>query len=181
MYTRTDQRGNEYQFSEDRHDLTNFSLVGTGQAVDDTYQTVAAWPLEREEGVAFGRGSTTNPDRAEAFIYFDARSDDADGDGTPDALSGRFKLVVLNSANKVVATLDRGQLDEVRDGDPANDSRGDWGKPFPYKVIANGMGEVLGGQGHKVGIQIELNSGSDELNLSNSQLIAEGYGGELQN
>lgn len=175
MYTRSDPRGNTYLFSEDRTDLSEFADHGDASAHSEDPRTVTKWDLDRGDGVAFGRGNTTNPDRAEAFIYFDAQ------DSGAAAINGTYKLVVLNAANEEVAVIDRGSLDEVRDGDPSTDSRGDWGKPLPYKALRGGKGEVLGGQGHKIGIQIETASGTATFSTANSTLIAEGYQGTLQN
>jgi hypothetical protein len=178
MYVREDQRGNEYLFSDDRHDLADFSDFGDATAHSEDFRTVSTFALDREDGVAFGRGGSSNPDKAEAYFYLDAQNGSASS-----FTDGRYRLVVLNAANKVVAVLDRGTLAEVANGDPSTDSRGDWGKPLPYRTIANGKGEVLGGSGHKIGLQIELYTDGDTETFStaNSEMIAEGYRGSLQN
>ena len=176
MYVRTDGRGNRFLFSEDRHDLSEFSDFGDASIHSEDFRTVSTWTLDREEGVAFGRGSSSNPDSAEAYFYLDAQNT------TPAQITGgRYRLVVLNAANEVIAVLDRGTLDEAANGDPSSDSRSDWGKPFKYRKIAQGKGEVLGGQGHKIALQLELYSGTDTFSTSDSTRIAEGYRGTLQN
>lgn len=180
MYARQDSQGHTYLFTEGRTSLAPFSQFGDANLHDEAFRTVASWTLDRGEGVAFGRGTSHNPDRAEAYLWFDARSDDADADGTPDKLAGQYKLVVLNPSNDVVDIIDRGRLEEVRNGNPDTDDRGSWGVPFPYKALQNGNGEVLGGGGYQIGIQIELDSGTDAFNLSNSSMVAEGYRGSRQ-
>jgi hypothetical protein len=181
VYTRTDSKNNVYQFTEDRETLAGWGKHGTGKAHSDGFTTVAKRTLSKPEGIAFGRGTSQNPDKAEAYFYLDARSDDEDSDSTPDKLNGQYELVVLNAANEVVNVIDRGRLDEVRKGDPSNDTRGDWGKPFPYKAIAGGKGEILGGAGHSIGLRVNLDSGEDSLVVGNSTMVAEGYGGRLIN
>lgn len=174
MFTRKDRVGNVYLFSPDRHTLAEFSDFADATAVSDDFRTVTTWELDRKEGVSFGRGNSENPDRAEAYFYFDAQNT------TPAAIAGSYRLVILNAANEVVAVVDRGRLEEVRKGDPSTDTRGDWGKPMKYRSIRGGVGEVLGGQGHKVALQIETDSGTETFSTSDSELVAEGYGGRLQ-
>ena len=140
MYTRTDQRGNAYQFSTAPHTFSDFTEATDATATEDNFRTLAYNELDREEGVAFGRGSSSNPDRAEAYKHLTIH------DGADALISGEYKLVVENAAGKVVAVIDRGRTDEVNKGDPSTDSRGDWGKPAPYRAIRDGKGEVLGGQ-----------------------------------
>lgn len=183
MFLRKDADGNIFQFSEDTENLTGWQLHGTGQAHDDGYSLVAKRRLESYEGISFGRGSSENPDRAEAYLFFDARSDDADADGTPDILNGKYELVVLNGADEVQAVIDRGQISQTRQGDPQQlggaDSRGDWGTPFKYKDLGEN-GEIMGDD-WKVGIRLNLDSGNDEFHVGNSDLLAEGYSGRRQN
>ncbi len=176
MYRRNDSRGNVYQFAEDRHDLDDFEDFGDASIHSEDFRTVSTWELDRSTGVALGRGSSTNPDEAQAFFHLDARNEsDAAITG------GRYKIVILNAANEPIAVLERGTLAEAANGDPDTDSRGDWGKVLPYRTIANGKGELLGGQGHKLALQIQLTSGTDTFSTANSSMIAEGYRGTLQN
>jgi hypothetical protein len=190
MYAITASEGRKYLFSEDRETLAGYTEFGDGVAHSDDFSTVATRRLERSEGIAFGRGNSNNPDRAEAYFYFDARGDDGgDADTDPDPLEGEYKIVVLNAANNVVGLVDRGRLEEVRQGDPLdpNSKRGEWGKPFKYRSLRNGSGEIVGGNGHKLGIQIKLDPAADGTTVSdgfvvaNSAMIAEGYKGSLVN
>jgi hypothetical protein len=175
MYTRTNNRGKVYEFTEDRETLAGWSVHGGGNAHSDGFTTVAKRELNRPEGIAFGRGQSHNPDRAEAYLYLDAQDNGAT------AMTGKYEIVILNAANEKVATVDRGRLEEVRDGDPDNDSRGDWGKPFPYKKIRGGKGEVLGGSGHKVALRLNLDDGEGVFSVGNSSMVAEGRSGRLIN
>lgn len=176
MYYRTDSRGHAYMFTEDTETLAGWSDFGSAEAHDEDFRTVATRPLDREEGVAFGRGNSENPERAEAYKYLDAQ------DGGASAITAAaYRVVILNAANKVVAVIDRGRLDEVNKGDPSTDARGDYGKPFKYRTIAGGKGEVLGGSGHKVALQIKLDSGTATFSTANSTMKFEGYSGTLEN
>lgn len=183
-YRRQTSDNDVFEFTEDVETLDGWALHGPGQAHSDGFTLVASRQLDRAEGVAFGRGQSQNPDRAEAYLYFDARSDDADGDGTPDALNGKYEIVVLNAADEPIATVDRGRLAEVRNGDPqqlgGTDTRGDYGVPFPYKRLRRGRGEVIGDD-YKIGVRLNLDSGNDAFNVSNSDLLAEGYSGRKMN
>lgn len=180
MYRRQTSEGKVYEFTQDVETLSGWTLHGTGTAHDDGFALVASRRLEDHEGIAFGRGNSENPDRAEAFLYFDALSDDADASGSPDVLNGSYELVVLNAADEVLATIDRGRLAEVRDGDPSTDSRGDYGVPFKYRSLRGGKGEVIG-EDYKIGVRLQLDSGNDELHIGNSTLKAEGYSGRKLN
>lgn len=183
-YRRQDSKGKVFEFTEDVETLADWSLHGNGTAHSDGFSLVAKRRLDSFEGIAFGRGQSSNPDRAEAYLYFDALSDDADADGSPDVLDGSYEIVVMNGADEVLATVDRGRLSEVRNGDPQSlggaDTRGNYGTPFKYQALRNGRGEVMGDD-YKIGIRLQLDSGSDELNISNSDLLAEGYSGRKLN
>jgi hypothetical protein len=183
-YTRVDSDGKTFEFTGDVETLAGWSLHGQGTAHSDGFQLVARRALASWEGIAFGRGQSENPDEAEAYLYFDARSDDADADGTPDVLTGQYEIVVLNGANEKLATVDRGRLEEVRSGDPkrlgGSDKRGEYGVPFKYKTLRKGRGEIMGDD-YQIGLRLNLDSGNDALNLSNSDLLAEGYSGRKVN
>ena len=176
-YAIKDARGRTWYFSEDRHDLTEFSDFGTAEVISDDYRLASVWDLDDGVGVAFGRGSSTNPDRAEAYFHFDAQDD-----GNAD-INGRGKLVVLNTANEKVGLIYQGPLASFRRGDPTADERGKWGVPFPYQAIRSGAGEVLGNGGYKVGMLIQTDSatGTATFSTANSSMTAEGYRGTVQN
>lgn len=184
MYRRQTSDGNVFEFTRDVETLAGWALHGQGNAHNDGFSLVAKRALESWEGIAFGRGRSQNPDRAEAYLYFDARSDDADADGTADILTGQYELVVLNGADEKIATVDRGRLDEVRNGDPQSlggaDTRGDYGVPFPYTVLRKGKGEVIGDD-YKIGLRLNLDSGNDAFHVGNSDLLAEGFSGRKVN
>jgi hypothetical protein len=183
-YTRT-KDGKEYRFRPGVITLAGWELHNGGQCGSDGLELVATRPLDRQEGYAVGRGQSENPDRAEAYRWLDARSDDADGDGNPDKLEGEYEIVVVNPANKIVDTIDGGRLDELRRGDPDVDSRGDWGKPCAYRTLQNGKGEIVGWNGYKLGLAIELDPAADgsdvqdNFHIGNSGMQYEGYRGKL--
>lgn len=180
MYVRQTKSGKQFEFTEDTETLAGYSLHGNGQAHADGFSLVAKRRLEDWEGIAFGRGQSENPDRAEAYLYFDPASDDADASGSPDPLNGQFEIVILNSADNVIATVRRGTISEYRQGDPDVDKRGEYGKPFKYAALRGGKGEVMT-DAYQVGIRLKLDSGTDEIVLGNSTLSAEGYSGRKQN
>jgi hypothetical protein len=180
VYKRQTSDGDVFEFTEDAETLDGWSQHGSGQVHDDGFSLAATRALDRPEGFAFGRGNSENPDRAEGYLYFDAQN------GTPAALSGKYEIVILNAADEVLATVDRGRLEEVRQGDPqqlgGTDTRGDYGVPFKYKRLRRGKGEVMGDD-YKLGIRIELanGSGTDSFSVADSDLIAEGYSGRKVN
>jgi hypothetical protein len=167
--------GKVFTFHGDTIDLSDFADFGSAEAQSEDFRTVSTWTVDDGVGVAFGRGTSQNPDRAEAYVYFDAKDD---GDA---AMDGLYRLAVLNSANERVATIYRNRLDVLRNGDPSADSRGDWGVPFPYQAITNGKGEILGGDGYKIAHQIQLDSGTGTFSTANSTAQMEGYRGTVQN
>ena len=175
MYTRTDGRGNVFQFTKGTHTLATYSETTDTTVTEDNFRTVATDKLEREEGGAFGRGQFENPERAEAFKYLSIH-DDADA-----LIAGEYRIVVENAAGKVVAVIDRGRTDEVNQGDPTTEKRGEYGVPFPYVAISGGKGEVLGGQGHRFALQVKADSGTATFSLANSTMQMEGHKGELVN
>lgn len=169
--------GRIFKFTGDTHDLGEFTATTDTTVHDSGFRTVATWDLDDGEGVAFGDGTSRNPDRAEAYIHVDALNNAT----SPVSLDGQFKLVVLNKAGEVVDDIYQNKLDRLRNGDPTTDKRGAWGVPFPYQAIKNGKGEVLGKGGYEIGIQIQLKSGSDTFSLGNSTMTAEGHSGAVQN
>lgn len=173
-YTRS-AGSRRFRFTPDTHDLSNFTEMSDTNVGNDEFSTVAYWDLDEGEGVAFGEGRSKNPDKAEAYIYLDPQN------STPAALNGKAKLVVLNAANQVVDEIYTNKISKLRNGDPATDSRGDWGVPFPYQAIKAGKGEVLGKGGYKIGIQLKLDSGTDAFSLSDSTMEAEGFSGSVEN
>lgn len=175
MYARNDGRGNTYQFTKGTHTLATYSEATETTVSEEEFRTVARDKLERSEGGAFGRGTSENPDRAEAYKYLEIM-DDADA-----LIPGEYQIVVENAAGKTVAVIDRGRTDEVNAGDPANDKRGEYGVPFPYAAISGGKGEVLGGQGHSFALQVQPDSGTAVFSLANSTVQMEGHKGELVN
>jgi len=95
---------------------------------------------------------------------------------------GHLELVVLNSAGDPLpgGTIYRRPLDEVAQGDPSTDDRGQWGVPFPYQTLRNGRGEIMGDD-YKVGVRVELNDGTETLSLADSQMRAEGFSARKTN
>ena len=178
-YTKTPPAGT-YSFQADTFRSDDLTPFGSDQTVqEDDFRTVAKMDLRQGEDVALGRGNSENPLQAQGFLYFDARSaNDADGDGNKDKLSGRVRFVVLNASNTVVGYIWRGRLDQLRTGE-ADTNRRDR-QPFPYQTIRSGAAEVYGDD-YSIGMQIELDSGTDEFSLSASTLKADGYKGEKMN
>lgn len=178
MYFR-EANGRKYEFTTDTHDLSGFTESTDANVHEDGFRTVATWDLEDGEGVAFGDGTSKNPDKAEAYIHLDAM----DSSTTPVALNGQARLVVLNSAGEKVpgGTIYQNRLSRLRNGDPSTNDRGKWGVPFPYQAIRGGKGEVLGKGGYQIGIQLKLDSGSETFSLANSEMTAEGWTGTVQN
>ncbi|MDS0243940.1 MULTISPECIES: hypothetical protein [unclassified Haloferax] len=169
MYRRQTSDGDLYEFSADSETLSGYSEHGGANAHADGYSLVFKRRLDDFEGVAFGRGSSENPDRAEAYIWASIEND-ADTVIT----DGQFELVVLNSADEVLATIYRRPLDELNKGDPSTDSRGDWGVPFPYQRLRRGRGEIMGDD-YQIGVRVKLGSGTESLSQANSSMRAEGY------
>jgi len=174
MYSRQTSDGDLFEFTRDSENLTDYDQHGGGQAHSDGFSLVAKRALASWEGIAFGRGESENPDRAEGYLYFDAVDD-----GSTD-MTGQYELVVLNGADEKLATIARGPIDEAREGDPSTDPRGDWGIPFPYVALRRGRGEVMGDD-YKIGVRVNLDSGTGTFSPSNSTLRAEGYSGRKQN
>lgn len=177
-YRRRTSRGDVYEFTEDVETLTGWSTHNGANVGSDGFTTVAKRRLEDFEGIAFGRGQSQNPERAEGFFYFDAQN------STPAALSGQYEIVILNAADEKLATVKRGRLSEARTGDPVqlggSDNRGDYGVPFKYQKLRRGRGEVIGDD-YKVGIRLQLDSGTDTFSVSDSDLLAEGFSGRKIN
>lgn len=175
VYYRQTSDGDLLEFSPDSETLTDYEEHGAANAHDDGFSLVFKRRLEDFEGVAFGRGTSENPDRAEAYLWASIEND-----SDTVITDGQFELVVLNSADEKLTTIYRRPLDEVNRGDPSSDTRGDWGVPFPYQQLRRGRGEVIGDD-YKIGVRIKLNSGTEALSQSNSSMRAEGFSGRKQN
>jgi len=178
--------GRTWEFSPDAMDLTNFEEYGTGDIHSDGYQTVAVNPIDGGTSPAFGRGDTTSPDEAEAFLWLDARMEtDEDSDGTGDKFSGKYRLVVLNEAGNRVdgGLIHQGRLDRARRGDPDDPTvdYGDWGIPFPRQFLMDGQAEIPVNMGYQVGLQIKTRNGKKKFKLADSAMLSEGYSGTPQN
>lgn len=170
----------KYTFAPDTFKVTDFTEMNDASVNDDEFSTVAEMDLRRGEGAALGRGDSEIPEYAEGFQYVDARSaNDADADGNPDKLSGRVQYVVLNPNNRVVDTIWRGRLSELRVGQADSDRNSR--QPFSYKTPATKSEGEIYGEEYSIGIQIELDSGTDTFSLSDSVLKIEGYSGEKLN
>lgn len=169
-------KGRKYEFSNDQHDLVPFEEAADATVTEEEFTTVARWSLDEAEGVAFGVGNSRNPDRAEGYNYFDAVNADAT------AFEGRVRYVVLNAANDVVATISRHRAEQLRAGSAAPADRRDRA-PYPYQNIRGGSGEVIGGDGHKVAIQLQGKQGAglQTFDLAASEAVIEGYRGRLIN
>lgn len=169
----------EYHFGPDTFTTADFTEWPDPSVNSESFTTVATMDLRNGEGVALGRGNTSNPDRAEGFIFLDAVDNDPDGDGTNDPIQGRAKIVVLNTNNTPIDTIWRGRLSELRQGDPAVDGekRRDR-KPFPYQTpTKKQVGEVYG-EDYSIGLQIQTDSAKVTFSLSASRAKIEGYYGE---
>lgn len=165
-----------YDFGPDTFKSGDFTEFPDPSVNDAEFTTVATMDLRDGEGVALGRGNTSNPDRAEGFAFMDVQST------TPAELNGRAKLVVLNQNNTPVDTIWRGRIDELRQGDPAVDGekRRDR-KPFPYQTPAGKKAGEVYGDSYSIGLQIELDDGTDTFSLADSRFRLEGYYGEKMN
>jgi hypothetical protein len=175
MYFRQTGDGDVFEFSPDSETLAGYQEHGNAAAHADGFSLVFKRRLDDFEGVAFGRGTSENPDRAEAYLWADIVNDN----GTS-VTDGHLELVVLNSADEVLATIYRRPLDEVAKGDPSTDSRGDWGVPFPYQRLRGGRGEIMGDD-YQVGVRINLNSGTESLSVADSSMRAEGHSARKKN
>lgn len=175
VYYRVTSDGKVYEFTPDSETLADYQEHGGANAHADGFNLVFKRRLDDFEGVAFGRGQSENPDRAEAYLHASIEND-----SDTVITDGQFELVVLNSADERLSTIYRRPLDEVNRGDPSTDTRGDWGVPFPYQVLRQGRGEIISDD-YQIGVRIKLNSGTEALSLANSSMRAEGYSALKQN
>ncbi len=175
MYNRVTSDGDLFQFSPDSENFADYVEHGNASAHADGFQLVFKRRLEDFEGIAFGRGQSENPDKAEAYAWLDLQNDSAAA-----VTDGHAEIVVLNSADEVLAPIYRRPLDELAKGDPSTDTRGDWGVPLPYQQLNEGKGEVIGDD-YQIGLRVRLNSGTETLSVSNSSARIEGYSGRKQN
>jgi len=171
-YIRTVSQG-RFTFSPDTFKADDFNEMNDSSCNDETFSTVAKLDLRRGEGAALGRGDSEVPEYAEGFQYVDLQNDSAS------PLTGRVKYVVLNPNNRVVDTIWKGRIDELRVGE-ADKDRSER-QPFSYKTPAQtSKGEVYGEE-YSIGIQVELDDGTDTFSLSDSTMKIEGYSGEKLN
>lgn len=175
VYTRVTSDDDAFQFAPDSENFSDYSEHNAAQAGPDGFTLAFKRRLDDYEGIAFGRGTSENPDRAEAYIWMEVQNDA----GTV-VTDGHAEIVVLNSADEVLTPIYRRPLDELNQGDPSTDSRGDWGQPFPYQTLRKGKGEVIGDD-YKIGVRIRTNSGTETLSVANSSMRAEGYSGRKIN
>lgn len=153
----------KYQWFEDQLDLSDFIQATDTTVTDDEFRTVERYSADKGEMVALGQGTARNQTDAVGRLYFDAKGEDADGDGAGDALAGKVRFVVLNSQDRVVDVISQHQLDAVRSG--ANDRSGR--RPFPRR--RQSVAEP-----YKLGVQVKLASGTDTYdNAGDSSLEAD--------
>jgi|GEM_PF-2665358 len=177
VYYRETSDGDVFEFSPDSETLVDYNEHGGAQAHADGFSLVFKRRLADFEGLAFGRGTSENPDRAEAYLWMNLVNDS----GTA-ITDGHLELVVLNSADEKLpgGTIYRRPLDEAAKGDPSTDSRGDWGVPFPYQALRGSKGEIMGDD-YQIGVRVKLNSGSESLSVADSSARMEGYSARKQN
>jgi len=183
-YHLTSPDGRKWEFSPDAVDLSEFEAYGTGQIHDDGFETVAEMPVDGGTSPAFGRGTETNAEEAEAFFWLDARVEtDSDSDGRGDTFKGDYRIVVVNEAGNRVegGTIHQGQLRRSRKGDPDTDDYGNWGIAFPRQYLMDNQAEIPPNKGYSVAIQLKARNGTKTFDLADSKGLMEGYSGQPLN
>jgi len=127
----------------------------------DEFTTVEELSVDKGESVTLGRGTSVNPLQAEG-----AYSGDIQDSGTGD-IDGNFRVVVLNSQNKVIRRISQGTIDQL-ENTRANSLDG-YIQPFSGIEVA---------EPYKVGLQLRTNSGTQTYSSSNSNLSLDGVQGE---
>lgn len=153
-------------YSPDEFDLSDFEAAAATQVGPEEFTTVERMEIDKGEGVYIGQGSSSNPLQAEGSITGDPQ------DSTPAAISGRYRLVVINSQNNVVegGILAQGKLSQLRKT-RANSVDGDI-TPFVNK-------EVL--EPYKIALQLKTDSGTVTYDSAQSSFAADGFLGEALN
>jgi len=149
------------------YNATTFSLANDFAARTNTtvgpdeFTTVEELDVEKGESVTLGQGSSSNPLQAEGAISGDIQDDD------PSDIDGNFRLVVLNSQNKVVGRIAQGTIDQIEK--TRTNSLDGYILPFTGTEVA---------EPYKIGLQLRTNSGTQTYDSSNSSLSADGVLGE---
>lgn len=156
----------ELSYSPDVFDLSDFQTASATEVGDESFKQVERLTVETFEGIYVGRGTSTNPLQAEGSI----RGDIQNGGGS--SINGRYKLAVVNSQNNQVqgGVLARGRLSELRTTRP-NSLDGDI-QPFVDKEVR---------EDYKIALLIQVDSGTETYDSSNSTFEFDGFLGEALN
>ena len=154
-----------YQYNEEEFTFDNdFDERSSSEVGPDEFSTVEEIEVEDGESVILGLGSSRNPLQAEGSAAGDIQ-DDADAD-----IDGKFRFVVLNAQNNVVARLAQGSINTLEQ------TRANTLDGYVFKQSNTEVREP-----YKVGFQLRTASGIQTYSSSNSSLKVDGLRGEEVN
>jgi hypothetical protein len=154
----------DVQYFEDTFSLSDFTTATDLSVADDEFRTVERLEVDKGEVVIPGQGQARNQTDAVGRIFADIKN------GGNSAISGKVRLVALNSQNRVVHTYYQAQISTVSVGASTRSDR----RPFPRK-------RVRLAEPYKLAIQVKTASGTDTYSDSNSTVEFDGFRGEAIN
>lgn len=152
------------QYFEETFSLDDFATVTDTTVTDDEFRTVETLDVDKGEGVVAGQGQARDQTDAVGRIFLDIQN------STPAAISGKVRLVALNSQNRVVTVIYQSQISSVSVGSGNRADR----RPFPVKKP-----ELR--EPYKLGIQVQTASGTDTYSSGDSTVEIDGYRAEKVN
>jgi len=160
--------GSLFAFNPGKVRDSEFSEASNMDAVSDAWMPMLFWDVPQGQAVAFGRGDSYNPDKAEGFVHIDIQNASAA------AVDGEVRLAIYNSAGERVDTIYRNDTDTLRQGSAADAT-----VPFPYQAIRGGAGEV--GYPYTIALEVRTDTGTETVSLSDSAIGVDGYKGNRKN
>jgi len=158
----TGYNNNGYRFSPSTFDLSDFATATSTEVADDSFTTVERLDVSQGEAYVVGRGASTNLLQAEGSISGDIQ----DGGGSD--IDGRYRVVIENPQNNLVAVVAEGTINEI-EKTRANNIDGD--------VTAFTGDEVY--EPFQLALQLKTQSGTQTYDSGNTSLSIDGYRGEV--
>lgn len=151
-------------WTPDTFDLSDFTTATSTEVGPDEFSTVESIDIEKGEGFAFGQGTSRNPLQAEGSVTGDIN------DGVPAAITGKWRLEVVNSQNNPVegGVIAQGRLSDLE----VTRSSGPDGVILPYTDQ-----EIH--EPYKVALRIKTDSGTATYSSADSSFAADGFAGEV--
>ncbi|PSP81420.1 hypothetical protein BRC81_00205 [Halobacteriales archaeon QS_1_68_20] len=163
------KNGTKYQLHEEfLTDADDFSYRSNTDVDSEEYSTFAEIDVPKGEIEILGQGLEADQDRAVGRLYSNIQN------STPSSITGRLRLAVLNSQNRVVHIFGTWHTSAINDGQNDRSAR----RPFPIRYPGN---IEFVGHPYKLALMFRTDSGTETISSGNTTVEMDGYRGERMN